>query len=89
LTPISIALSRKDQCDLRQHPEHASARADLAQALGLDVGEQVIIRSDADVGALLGDLGVTCWRRKGWKTGGGAAVRWHITSTDISTVKLR
>jgi phage replication-related protein YjqB (UPF0714/DUF867 family) len=34
---------------------------------------------------LLADLGVTCWRCKGWKPDGGAAARWHITSTDIST----
>ncbi len=34
---------------------------------------------------LLGDLGVSCWRCKGWKPGGGAAARWHITSTDLST----
>lgn len=26
----------------------------------------------------------TCWRCKGWKSGGGAYERWHITSTDIS-----
>ena len=34
---------------------------------------------------LLADLGVSCWRCKGWKPGGGAVARWHITSTDIST----
>jgi phage replication-related protein YjqB (UPF0714/DUF867 family) len=27
--------------------------------------------------------GVSCWRCKGWKQGGGAFERWHITSTDI------
>jgi phage replication-related protein YjqB (UPF0714/DUF867 family) len=32
---------------------------------------------------LLCDLGVSCWRCQGWKPGGGAADRWHITSTDI------
>jgi phage replication-related protein YjqB (UPF0714/DUF867 family) len=26
----------------------------------------------------------SCWRCKGWKTGGGAYDRWHITSTEIS-----
>jgi phage replication-related protein YjqB (UPF0714/DUF867 family) len=37
---------------------------------------------------LLRDLGVSCWRCKGWRPGGGAAVRWHITSTDISTASF-
>jgi len=37
---------------------------------------------------LLCDLGVSCWRCKGWKPGGGAATRWHITSTDISTASF-
>ncbi|HEX5913058.1 MAG TPA: poly-gamma-glutamate hydrolase family protein, partial [Rubrobacter sp.] len=27
--------------------------------------------------------GVSSWRCKGWKQGGGAHERWHITSTDI------
>jgi phage replication-related protein YjqB (UPF0714/DUF867 family) len=27
--------------------------------------------------------GISCWRCKGWKPGGGAFDRWHITSTDI------
>jgi phage replication-related protein YjqB (UPF0714/DUF867 family) len=34
---------------------------------------------------LLADLGVSCWRCKGWKPGGGAGARWHITSTDINS----
>jgi phage replication-related protein YjqB (UPF0714/DUF867 family) len=181
-TPISIATSRPDQCDLRQHREHASAGADLMQALGLDLDQQVIVRRDADrfamytltdagpepspdtvrmgrdgrgrlagedeeqfagfldslavdpaateeqarsgekllelldddglqrgllvlaphggaiepftddqaehVTRLLGDLGVSCWRCKGWRPGGGAAARWHITSTEISPVSF-
>jgi phage replication-related protein YjqB (UPF0714/DUF867 family) len=37
---------------------------------------------------LLADLGVTCWRCKGWKPDGGASARWHITSTDISTASF-
>jgi hypothetical protein len=37
---------------------------------------------------LLCDLGVSCWRCKGWKPAGGAATRWHITSTDISTASF-
>ena len=40
------------------------------------------------VRGLLSDLGVSCWRCKGWKPNGGAAARWHITSTDISTASF-
>ena len=29
------------------------------------------------------DKGMSSWRCKGWKQGGGAHERWHITSTDI------
>ncbi|MBX9259441.1 poly-gamma-glutamate hydrolase family protein [Desmonostoc muscorum CCALA 125] len=35
------------------------------------------------VAAVLAAKGVSCWRCKGWKQGGGALERWHITSTDI------
>jgi phage replication-related protein YjqB (UPF0714/DUF867 family) len=35
------------------------------------------------VRSLLADVGVSCWRCKGFKPGGGAHARWHITSTDI------
>jgi phage replication-related protein YjqB (UPF0714/DUF867 family) len=181
-TRISIARSRADQCDLRRHGEHAGAGADLVSRLGLDLGQQVIIRRDRDTFAmytltdagaepasdtvrmggdglgrldgadqeqfdglldsaavdptatepqarsgekllevldddgvhrdlivvaphggavepftddqaehvrdLLRDLGVSCWRCKGWKPGGGAGARWHITSTEISTVSF-
>ncbi len=33
--------------------------------------------------------GVSCWRCKGWKSGGGAFARWHITSTEISPRSFR
>lgn len=33
---------------------------------------------------LLADVGVSCWRCKGYKPDGDAPARWHITSTDIS-----
>src|SRR5262245_33561131 len=33
--------------------------------------------------ALLRPRPITCWRCKGWREGGGASERWHITSTDI------
>jgi phage replication-related protein YjqB (UPF0714/DUF867 family) len=36
------------------------------------------------VAAQLAAKGVSCWRCKGFKRGGGAFLRWHITSTDIS-----
>ncbi len=35
------------------------------------------------VRSLLVDVGVSCWRCKGYKPDGGASARWHITSTDI------
>jgi phage replication-related protein YjqB (UPF0714/DUF867 family) len=31
---------------------------------------------------------VSSWRCKGWKDGGGAFARWHITSTDISAASF-
>jgi phage replication-related protein YjqB (UPF0714/DUF867 family) len=37
---------------------------------------------------LLADVGVSCWRCKGWKPDGGAVARWHITSTDISAASF-
>ncbi len=36
----------------------------------------------------MADLGVSCWRCKGWKPDGGAVARWHITSTDLSTASF-
>jgi phage replication-related protein YjqB (UPF0714/DUF867 family) len=179
---ISIKQSRADQGDLRRHREHASVLPDLLPTLGLDVGQQAIIRRDpatfalytlTDAGSeltantvrmgrdgrdridgaeeeqfcgildsaavdpaateqeardgqkllellddeghprdllvlaphggeieprtddqaehvrnLLSDLGVSCWRCKGWNPDGGAGTRWHITSTDISTASF-
>jgi phage replication-related protein YjqB (UPF0714/DUF867 family) len=35
------------------------------------------------VAVQLADQDVSCWCCKGWKDGGGASKRWHITSTDI------
>jgi phage replication-related protein YjqB (UPF0714/DUF867 family) len=32
----------------------------------------------------LGPQLASAWRAKGWKVGGGAFVRWHITSTDLN-----
>lgn len=32
----------------------------------------------------LGNKFACCWRCMGWKAGGGASARWHITSTEIS-----
>jgi hypothetical protein len=50
-TRIVVSRSRSDQGDLR-HPEHASVAPDLMRALGLDLGQQVIIRRDEDTFAL-------------------------------------
>ncbi|MEG3439788.1 poly-gamma-glutamate hydrolase family protein [Pannus brasiliensis CCIBt3594] len=35
------------------------------------------------VASQMADQEVSCWRCKGWKKGGGAFLRWHITSTDL------
>lgn len=45
--------------------------------------EQFTDRQAERVAAQLANQGVSCWRCKGWKQGGGASERWHITSTDI------
>jgi phage replication-related protein YjqB (UPF0714/DUF867 family) len=45
--------------------------------------EQFTDQQAEHVAAQLADQGVSCWRCKGWKQGGGASDRWHITSTDI------
>jgi len=36
------------------------------------------------VASQLAEKGVSSWRCKGWKQGGGAYDRWHITSTEIN-----
>jgi phage replication-related protein YjqB (UPF0714/DUF867 family) len=36
------------------------------------------------VASRLAAKAVSCWRCKGWKPGGGAFDRWHITSTDLN-----
>ena len=35
------------------------------------------------VASLLAAAGASCWRCKGWRQGGGALERWHITSAEI------
>ncbi len=49
---VSVRWSRPDQGDLRGRAEHASARPDLLQAVGLTVGRQAVIRRDPDTFAL-------------------------------------
>lgn len=39
--------------------------------------------TDQQAERVASQLGVSSWRCKGWKQGGGAFGRWHITSTDI------
>jgi phage replication-related protein YjqB (UPF0714/DUF867 family) len=175
--PISVRRARREQSDVRAHAEHASAHSDVLHSVGLDAGQQAIIRRDSGefalytlttvetepapdivrmglggrgrldaeklqefrgrldsvavdpeatvdealrgekllelfddgdgrglivlaphggdiephtdaqaehVRSLLSDLTVSCWRCKGFKPDGGAADRWHITSTDIN-----
>lgn len=40
------------------------------------------------VASRLAAKAVSSWRCKGWKHGGGAFARWHITSTDISAASF-
>jgi phage replication-related protein YjqB (UPF0714/DUF867 family) len=40
------------------------------------------------VASRLAAKAVSSWRCKGWKGGGGAFARWHITSTDISAASF-
>jgi Poly-gamma-glutamate hydrolase len=40
------------------------------------------------VASRLAAKAVSCWRCKGWKDGGGALVRWHITWTDLSAASF-
>src|SRR6266540_1974056 len=40
------------------------------------------------VASRLAAKAVSSWRCKGWKDGGGAFVRWHITSTDLSAASF-
>jgi phage replication-related protein YjqB (UPF0714/DUF867 family) len=40
------------------------------------------------VASRLAAKAVSSWRCKGWKGGGGAFVRWHVTSTDISAASF-
>jgi phage replication-related protein YjqB (UPF0714/DUF867 family) len=45
--------------------------------------EQYTAQQAERVAELLISKGVSSWRCKGWKQGGGTHERWHITSTDI------
>ena len=50
-------------------------------------GGDIELRTDDQaerVGSRLAAKAVSFWRCMGWKDGGGAFARWHITSTDIS-----
>lgn len=51
--------------------EHTDAQADL-------------VLSSLSRAGIEGLGGATCWLCKGFRPGGGAAERWHITSTDLS-----
>lgn len=40
-------------------------------------------RQAEQVAVQLAAQGVSCWRCRGWRQGGGAYERWHITATDL------
>jgi phage replication-related protein YjqB (UPF0714/DUF867 family) len=46
--------------------------------------EQFTDQQAERVASQLASKAVSSWRCKGWKTGGGAYARWHITSSDIN-----
>ena len=64
---------------------HPARYVRLQRALGPGQGqiEPCTDRQAERVAERLQDKGVSSWRCKGWKQGGGAHERWHITSTDI------
>jgi phage replication-related protein YjqB (UPF0714/DUF867 family) len=45
--------------------------------------EQYTDKQAERIAAQLTAKGVSSWRCKGWRQGGGAYARWHVTSTDI------
>jgi phage replication-related protein YjqB (UPF0714/DUF867 family) len=50
---------------------------------GGDIEQHTDLQAER-VASRLATKGVSSWRCKGWKRGGGAFARWHITSTDIN-----
>jgi phage replication-related protein YjqB (UPF0714/DUF867 family) len=54
---------------------------------GGDIEEHTDVQAER-VAKRLGPQLCSAWRCKGWKPGGGAFERWHITSTDINPVSF-
>ena len=78
--------------------DEAEARSEFVERLDDDGGQQGLVAlaphggaierhtdSQAErVGSLLGGHSASVWRCRGFKTGGGALERWHITASEIS-----
>jgi phage replication-related protein YjqB (UPF0714/DUF867 family) len=74
--------------------EHAAGDGEFVERLSGDLhqrdlialaphGGQIEACTDHQAELVASTLGVSAWRCKGWRPGGGAKERWHITSTDI------
>lgn len=70
----SIKRALACQEDLKGRREHCSVDPEALAMIGCALGQQVRIKRDS------GEFGLYT----GWKQGGGARERWHITSVDLS-----
>jgi phage replication-related protein YjqB (UPF0714/DUF867 family) len=79
--------------------EHAAGDGELVERLSGDTtqrdlivlaphGGQIEACTDHQAELVASTLGVSAWRCKGWRPGGGAKERWHITSTDIDSASF-
>jgi phage replication-related protein YjqB (UPF0714/DUF867 family) len=74
--------------------EHAAGEGEFVERLSGDTTQRNLIAlaphgglieacTDHQAELVASTLGVSAWRCKGWRPGGGAKERWHITSVDI------
>jgi phage replication-related protein YjqB (UPF0714/DUF867 family) len=79
-----------DEQQARDHDEFIEQLEDNGRHTGLiviaphggDIEQYTDLQAER-IASRLAAKGVSAWRCKGWKQGGGAFDRWHITSTDI------
>jgi phage replication-related protein YjqB (UPF0714/DUF867 family) len=83
------AVTRSDLCD-----HEAAERGEFVERIDDDGRQHELIalaphggaiehHTDAQAELVAATIGCSSWRCKGWRPGGGAHERWHITSTDI------
>jgi phage replication-related protein YjqB (UPF0714/DUF867 family) len=77
-------------CEAKDHSEFVERLTDYGTHTGLvaiaphgGAIEEWTDHQAERVASQLAAKGVSCWRCKGWKDGGGALERWHIKSEDI------